>query len=403
MNSKPRIVRLTCPKRVGGPPVYRALSIMNDRFVVYVDGQDLQVIDLADGAESPRPIFTVNGGYNFAAAANTLLTYDEAHGFRRFVVEENRFVLAARFLLPERPHPWPTSLVLSPSGRYLSLQVPTLPGETAPRVLLLDALDGRIVATHPYTLSPRASFAWLDGAEKLFLSAPNYMGVLFIDCASGRVLHSFAPTNSWDFCHTDYALSPDGSRLMVFGCIWAAPYEARLYDATPWTRNGTAMEKDFPLPLVYRQYEDLEYETVFTPFFTKTTDGYIDVNGSVSLYELHTLDPAARQELQEGLSEMNLAILDAAFGLEGKSAFLQRRVDPVVGQVRAFSLVAAKSTNELHVHPLFEHQALLVGETLEYFDGQTLHEVGRLDVRNNYFCSAVTADGKTIVVREVES
>lgn len=398
---KPRIVLLKCPKRVGGPPVYRALSIMDNRFVIYVHGRDSCVLDL-ESDEVRRPMFTVEAAYNFATAANTLVTYDDAHGFRRFVFDGDRFVLAAQFSLPERSNQWPDHLVLSPSGKYLAFEVPPLPEENAPRVMLLDAADGRTLAAHPYAISARVSFTLLDDAEALFLSAPSYMGVLLIDCASGRTLHSFEPTTSWDFCHTDYELSADGTRLLAFGCIWAAPYEARLYDATPWTRNGSPVKEGFPLPLLYRQYEDLEYETVFAPRFTKTTDGLLDVNGSVSLRELQPLDAAAKTELREGLSDMNAAILDAALALEGKSAFLHRRVDPGSGHVQTFSIVPAQSINELHVHSLPEHQALLVGKTVEWFDGHSLHEVGTLAVSKDYFCSAVTSDGATIVVREVE-
>lgn len=397
----PRIVRLTSPKGDGGRPVYRALSIMNDRFAAYVHGNDLRVNDL-EGDEPTRPMFVVERGYNFATATNTLVIYDEEHGFRRFVFEGDRFVLAAQFVLSERPHPWPSDPVLSPSGKYLAVEVPALPGETSSRVMLLDAVNGHVLSSHPCTLSARASFAYLDGAEVLFLSAPCYMSVLFIDCASGRTLHTFESTTSWDFCHTDYELSADGTRLLAFGCIWAAPYEARLYDATPWTRNGLVANEGFPLPLRYRQNEDLEYETVFTPRFTKTTDGLLDVNGSVSLRELRCLDAAGLEELREGLSELNTAILHAALALEGDTALLQRRVDPVSGQVVATSIKAAQSTSESHVHALPEHQVLIVGKTIEWFDGHDLHDVGTLVDSQQYFCSAVTSDGGTIVVRELE-
>lgn len=374
---------------------------MNDRFVAYVHGDDLRVNNL-EGDGPTRSIFAVEGGRNFATATNTLVTYDETHGFRRFVFDGDRFALATQFSLPERQCPWPSHLALSPSGKYVAFEVPPLPEENAPRVMLLDAENGRTLASHPYRISARASFTCLDDAEVLFVSAPSYMGVLFIDCASGRTLHSFEPTTSWDFCHTDYELSPDGSRLLAFGCVWAAPYEARLYDATPWTRNGLPLNDGFPLPIVVRQYEDLEVETVFVSRFTKTADGLLDVNGSVSLRELRCLNAAGLEELREGLSETNVRILDAAWALKGDTAFLQRRVDPVSGEVKGFSLAPARSTNELHVHALSEHQALLVGETIEWFDGHEVHEVGTLVGPRGYFCSAVTSDGSTIVVREIE-
>ncbi len=396
----PRIVHLLCPKGTGEKPVYSALSIMNDRFAACVYGNDLHVVDLH--ADKPTvPIWVVQNGKNFVATNNTLVTYDDEHHFRRFIFDGHQFVQETQFALTERPHPWPGALTLSPSGRFLVIEVPPLPGEKTSRVVLLDARDGRVLATYPCILSARASFVRLDGAEKLFLSAPDYMSVTLVDPESGSVLHSFHATNSWDFCHTDYELSDDGSRLLAFGCVWAAPYEARLYDATPWTRGNSPSSEGFPLPLMYRQYEDLECETVFVPHFTKNADGLLDVMGSVSLRELRQLDAEALQELREGLSEMNGSILDEALRMEGNVALLQRRVDPVSGQVRSYKLAPAHTLRETHVYALPEHQVLILDDTMQWFDGQTMHDVGSFAVPKSYYCSAVTSDGGIIVVREL--
>ena len=397
---KPRLVRLQSPKGTGEKPVYSALTIMQDRFVAYVHGNDAHVLDLRDDKPG-TPILSVNNGCNYVATQSTLVTYDDEHHFRRFDVDGDRFVPTAQFALPEQPHPWPTSLTLSPSGRFLAVEVAALPGESSLRVLLLDAVDGRVLGTYPYCLSARASFVRLGDSEKLFLSAPDYMSVMFIDPESGTILHSFESTKSWDFCHTDYELSADGSRLLVFGCIWAAPYEARLYDATPWTQNRPLSQGEFPLPTVYRQYEDLEYETVYIPRFTKNVEGLLDVNGSVSLHGLRKLDTEALKELRDGLSGMNAAILDAALGLEGNVALLQRRVDPASGNVVDFKLVPVRAMREMHTHPLPDHRVLIVDETIQWFDGEKLHDVGTIEQCKSYYCSAVTSDGSVIVVREL--
>lgn len=397
---KPRLVRLKSPKGTGEKPVYNALAIMRDRFVVYLYGNDLHVLDLRN--DKPiEPVFVVEDGQNFTSNDDILVIYDEVHHFRRFEIAGDRFVQTAQFALPEQPHPWPTSMTLSPSGRFLVIEVPGLPEEKSLRVVLMDASSGRVLATYPYLISARASFVRLGDKERLFLSAADYMSIMFIDPESGKILHSFESQNSWDFCHTDYELSADGSRLLVFGCVWAAPYEARLYDATPWTRNGSPSKEEFPLPMVYRQYEDLEYEIVYVPHFTKNAQGWIDVNGSVSLHELRKLNPEQLHELRDGLSGTNLAILDAALGLEGKSALLQRRVDPVSGQVREFSLVPVQAMQEMHVHALPNHQVLIVEAAIQWFDGEKLHEVGTLESPKSYYCSAVTSDGSVVVVREL--
>ncbi|MBK9034912.1 MAG: hypothetical protein IPL61_27220 [Myxococcales bacterium] len=141
---------------------------------------------------------------------------------------------------------------------------------------------------------------------------------------------------------------------------------------------------------------------MFVPQFTATGDGAIDLNGAVELRELRELDPTAQHELRDDLSDSNLAILDAALGLAGDVAFLQRRVDAGTGEARGFALGAAPPIDERHVHPLPAHQALIVGPTVAWFDGAALHDVTALPALVGYYHSAVTADGHAIAVLTIE-
>jgi len=396
-----RIRRLTSPRSpAGGPPIYKALSLVEDRFVAYIHTGDLHVLDLARADDAP-PILVLEDTGNHAFASDTLVTYDAGHGFRRFVREDERFVEASRFTLREEPAPWPTHLALSPSGRFLCVELPPAPGVKGCRVALLDVTTGEVLAMHERHLSARASFSVLDGAEVLFLSATSYMDVRLLDAESGRTLQSFEATESWDFCHTNYELSADGERLLAFGCIWAAPYELRLYDARPWTRGTAATNEGFPLPLLYRQNEDLEYETVLPSRFVPTTDGTLDVLSLVDIRGLQNLGPEDARDLEEGLAGTNLAILEAIRSVNADRALLQRRVDPKKGDVVAFRLAPARKVGETHVHMLRDHQVILIGDGIQWFDGEGMRDLGPFEEPNGWYESAVTQDGSTIVVREL--
>jgi len=396
-----RVLRLKSPRGPDKPPVYRALSIVDDRFVAFVYGGDLHVLDLHRGHEAP-PVLVVEGGRNFVFVSDALLTFDATNGFRRFVREGDRFVEAHRFSLAGESEVWPTHLELSPSGRFLCFEVPAALGEKFERVILMDARTGAVLASHARHLSARASFSRIDGAEVLFLSAPSYMGVLLLDAATGGTLRSFEPTQSWDFCHTDYELSPDGERLLAFGCVWAAPYEVRLYDARPWTRGAAPAKDGFPLPLLYRQNEDLWYETVLPARFEQASDGTIDVLSLVSLRELHKISPDDARDLEEDLSPMNLEILEKAKQMRAEAAILQRRVDPRAGEVVSYRLAPIRSTRETQVFTLPEHQVILVNELVQYFDGEAIHDLAPFDGPKAWYGTALTRDGGLLVSRENE-
>lgn len=386
-----RIVHLEAARGPRGEPsIDNGLTPLDDRWVACLHGRDVHLHDLA--ADPRASAFVVEQGGQHTGAASTLLTFDAEHGFRRFSVADGRWCEVARFGLPAPFTGWPADPRLSPSGRFVCVELPAYGDERHPWVVLLDAHDGRPIAAHARHLSARASFATLAGREILYLSAPSYMGVLMLDAASGRTLHAFEPAHGWDFCHTDYALTPDGARLVVFGCVWAAPYELRLYDATPWT-GGSAQSDGFPLPQMFAQVEAIPGETVLPAHVHEHGDGTLDVYSLIRLR-----DVAA--ELEE-LDEHDRPILAALRELPGPSALLQRRVDLATARVVGWTAAPIRTTCETHVHALPGHRAVLVGAGVQLFDGRTgvVREGPPLAETKEWFLSAITADGETVLVR----
>lgn len=390
-----RIVHLEAARGPRGEPtIANGLTILDDRWIACLHGRDVHLHDLA--ADPRASAFVVDDGGQHTGAAGVLLSFDAVHGFRRFALTDGRWGEVARFGLPAPFTGWPADPLLSPSGRFVCVELPAYGDERHPWVVLLDAHDGRLIAAHPRHLSARASFAALAGREVLFLSAPSYMGVLMLDAASGRTLHAFEPAHGWDFCHTDYALTPDGARLVVFGCIWAAPYELRLYDATPWT-GGSAPVEGFPLPLRFAQLEAIPGETVLPAHVHDHGDGTLDVH---SLVALRTMVAELAEDEPE-LAAEDREILAALRVLPGSSALLQRRVDLATARVVGWTAAPIRTTGETHVHALPGHRAVLVGAGVQLFDGRTgvVREGPPLAEPKEWFISAVTPDGETVLVR----
>lgn len=220
-----------------------------------------------------------NRGKTWVVISTTLLVVFDGEGwFSCWQRTETAWKPLSRFQIPPAYEPELRDLQgmhLSDSGRFLLLDIL---GETR-QALLLEAKTGQIKASIPLTLSPWPCFETLpDGMEILFLSAPSYMGVQMIDCASGRLLHSFVPRSGWDFCHVSYQLSKDATRLLTFGCVWAGPYEMRLYDATPWTFSAkvpNAPQGFFALSEIFRQEEVFcGADTVLPSRFLFTEDSH---------------------------------------------------------------------------------------------------------------------------------
>lgn len=394
-----RVLHLEAARgEAGAPTIDRGLTLLDDRWVACVSGRDLHLHDLT--ADPRTPAFIVPAGGQHTAALDVLITHDVAHHFRRFTRTGDRWHEATRFTLPAPHAGWPGDPQLSPSGRYLCVELPAHADERHGWVVLLDAHDGREITAHPRYLSARATFVTLHGRELLLLSAPSYMGVLLIDPATGRTLHAFEPTQSWDFCHTDYALTADGARLVVFGCVWAAPYELRLYDATPWTADTPASSDGFPLPQLLNQPESIPGETVLPAQLHDHGDGTLDVYSLISQRDL-AADLAADPDIEPGLDGTDRAILATLRDLPGPAALLQRRVDLASARVVGWTAAPIRPTGETHVHALPGHRAALVGAGVQRFDGRTgaVTDGPACTVPPGWFLSAVTPDGQRVVIR----
>lgn len=395
-----RVLRLDVPAGTqDAPPVYAPLSITEDRWVACVSGRDLHLHDL-HSPDPASPSLRVEHGANRAIAPGVLVCFDAQHGFRRFERRGARWAQVARFGLAG-PGGWPSHLALSPSGQRLCVELPSMGEQQPGRVLLLDATNGAMIAAFDYWLGARASFARLGGRELLFLSAPDYMSVKLLDAANGRALGAHVAASSSDFCHTDYDLSPDGERLVVFGCHWGAPYELRLYDARPWTAGAPPAEGEFPLPLLFMQIEELGGESVLATRFTPTSDGLLSV---VSLVDPAWLPaPGSEDALDLEAIVSTPGLVEAVRALAPSHSILLRCVDLRSGAVLGWSVAPIPVTRETHVHLLAEHRVILADQVVCLFDGLTgtVQELARFEARGVWFETAVSSDGAVLVVRTV--
>jgi len=81
---------------------------------------------------------------------------------------------------------------------------------------------------------------------------------------------------------------------------------------------------------------------------------------------------------------------------------LQRRVDPGSGAVVGFRVAPTRQVGEAHVHPLAGHQAVLVGDGVQWFDGDRTWDVAPFDEPRGWFETAVSRDGRLVVCREMD-
>lgn len=72
--------------------------------------------------------------------------------------------------------------------------------------------------------------AWFQVGDSEFLVCAEdmYGGQTVIDLTN-RTMSSYSPDTD-GFIWTEFFLSPDANTLAVIGCVWACPYEIRLYD-----------------------------------------------------------------------------------------------------------------------------------------------------------------------------
>jgi hypothetical protein len=274
----------------------------------------------------------------------------------------------------------PTNLQLSASGRYLLAQIDhafliELDGWRVRRSI---PLLGSAFGHASFTRSP-------SGADLLFIAAESHMGLQVIDCASGELMRSYQPHSSFDFCHTQFELSADGSRLFSFGCSWAAPYSARIYDFGPWLKATvpSSDSKQFPLPIVFSRTEGEIHQLgdVLPMRASPGLDGCVTCVTTVAMQDVpdagsdedlewRAQDPEEDRTLLSDLQERKRT---AAFAL------IVRRVDPETGRtVGRFLYGTGDAVAEQNIHILSDHRVLIVNRRICVLDGlkNTVDDLG---------------------------
>ncbi|MBK7198328.1 MAG: hypothetical protein IPH80_38230 [Myxococcales bacterium] len=376
-----RIVEL---RSGGGPPA--APVVLDDGFVALL-GDGARVVDVRG---EPAVALELPGVVAAAATRRGLVALDAAGVVARWERGDDRWRCAARVALP--PALEAPELTASPSGR--SAFVDGAHGR------LVDLDGGRIVSELEAGYgTARPCFDVLpDGREALFVAAPGYMSVRMLDAAGGEVLGRFDEQTSTDFCHVDFRLALDGARLVTFGCVWAWPYEVRIYDATPWTRAGAAAgpaAPGFPLPLV-RAVEPLASNTLLAAHVDAATGDLT----SACLEQRAALTQDAGDALAHLRAEEPAlaAQLDAAIG-DAPLVLIARRLDPRDGRTVSAAVHAVPAIDERRVHYAPGHRVVLAGPRLLVCDASAdrLDDLGELRLAPEA-CTAVTADGATLIV-----
>ena len=147
---------------------------------------------------------------------------------------------------------------LSPMGHF-NLKVTrhgTKPGCWSYSKGVVSRIDGKEpIATvcRNYSAFP---YAFIEGHAKTgssyLVCGEDYQGRTVIDLETGQRVDWLpkAVEHGCGFCSAAIHPSPDGTMLAVEGCIWAAPYEVRIFDfedpmKPPWITLGYSDEPDF--------------------------------------------------------------------------------------------------------------------------------------------------------------
>lgn len=128
-------------------------------------------------------------------------------------------------------------VVTSSSGKY-RLRVTsriTKPGcwnYTAGEVFLTETGESLVKVDRNYSSFP---YAWVEGhpnGHDYLICGADYQGqtVIELDTRTRKDFLPEAAAHGVGFCWVDYRYVPEAQVVVVHGCIWAAPFEVRIYD-----------------------------------------------------------------------------------------------------------------------------------------------------------------------------
>lgn len=155
-----------------------------------------------------------------------LLSDDE-----KFLVtnKEEHEAVKSMVFLPKETH-------VSENGRWKLVVEETEGGWTYSKMKVYDNLSGVLIAS--ITRNYRPIFFWMldhkvTGNDYL-ITGWDYQGITFINLTKGTTKHHYFPKAEIGFgwCFVDAKLSTDRLKLILSGCIWAGPYEYKVFD---WT------------------------------------------------------------------------------------------------------------------------------------------------------------------------
>ena len=389
-----RIVRIRATAHQG----WASPALLRDRWVAVPSGTSLHLldldavegdaVDLTTGAAPPGLVARIDDAACAAAHPDLLVVADRAGVLHRHDRAEGFRETAAWAVPPdfqEGDSVFPSALSLSASGRFLYAHL-------SKGAHLFDLATGRAQAIPCRSPAGHASFTRLPtGDEVLFVSAPSYMGIQMIDCASGRVRRRYEPTTNLDFCHVSYELSADGERLFTFGCVWAGPYAARIYDARRWTTDASDSEPPGPvaksglpgrpLPLPFEHEHEVGQLGDALPMRAALgRDGCATCVTLVALADVPEPGSEDDDDARDDRGEAELGVYEQLQAMKGEHAHavVIRRVDPRTGRVAGTRVFAAATSNEGQVRVLPDHRVLAIGpDHAEILDGAT-GEIDRL-------------------------
>lgn len=331
-----------------GAPVHALFLVGDDRVATVAGGRRLRVHDRSGAliAEHDAIAAAASGASIVALARDgTLTRIDRAGGVTELVRVERG-----------------EDLVLSRSGRFAVVD-----DEDAREARLLDLARGVELARVEADPS-RACFDVLPGGDEVvFVAGPSYMDVRAIACASGVELarHEHGPDGT-DFCHVDFALAAGGTRMVVFGCVWAWPYDARVYDVSTWLDGGTRL----PAPLL--TVAPIACNTLLACDRADEaglcTSACVEVSAQLGADDLEPVregEPALAAQLDRAIAG-------------GPHALIVRRIDPARAAIVAAGAHPIAPVGELDVHYADGGRVVVIGERLIVADADGAVDHGPL-------------------------